>query len=73
VIPFAAKEKDRPVLACVRFAQREGKLTLTTSDGFRLAELSLDFEDGDGEAQISASGAYLAQVLKAFGGMVSGR
>jgi len=55
VIPFAAREKDRPVLACVRFAQKEGKLTLTTSDGFRLAELSLDFEDGDGEALIEAS------------------
>ena len=54
VIPFAAKEKDRPVLACVRFAQKEGKLVLTASDGFRLAEVSLDFEEGDGEALIEA-------------------
>jgi len=54
VIPFAAREKDRPVLACVRFAQKEGKLTLTASDGFRLADLTLDFEDGDGEALIEA-------------------
>jgi len=52
VIPFAAKDKDRPVLACVRFAQKEGKLTLTASDGFRLAEVTLDFEDGDGQALI---------------------
>ena len=54
VIPFAAKGDDRPVLACVRFAQKDGKLTLTSADGFRLAEVSLDFEDGEGEALISA-------------------
>jgi DNA polymerase-3 subunit beta len=54
VIPFAAKEDDRPVLGCVRFAQKDGKLTLTSADGFRLAEVVLDFEDGDGEALIPA-------------------
>jgi hypothetical protein len=54
VIPFAAKEDDRPVLGCVRFAQKDGKLTLTSADGFRLAEVSLDFEDGEGEALIPA-------------------
>jgi len=55
VIPFAAKGDDRPVLACVRFAQKDGKLTLTSADGFRLAEVSLDFEDGEGEAPIPAT------------------
>jgi DNA polymerase-3 subunit beta len=54
VIPFAAKEDDRPVLGCVRFAQKDGKLTLTSADGFRLAEVSLDFEDGEREALIPA-------------------
>ena len=54
VIPFASKEDDRPVLACVRFAQKDGKLTLTSADGYRLAEVSLDFEDGEGEALIPA-------------------
>ena len=54
VIPFTAKDEDRPVLSCVRFAQKDGKLTLTASDGFRLAELSLDLEDGEGEALIPA-------------------
>jgi len=54
VIPFAAKEDDRPVLGCVRFAQKDGKLTLTSADGFRLAEVVLDFEDGEGEALIPA-------------------
>jgi DNA polymerase-3 subunit beta len=55
VIPFAAKGDDRPVLACVRFAQKDGKLTLTSADGFRLAEVVLDFEDGEGEALIPAT------------------
>ena len=55
VIPFAAGKKDeRPVLQCIRFAQKEGKLTLTSTDAFRLADVSLDFEDGEGEALIPA-------------------
>ena len=55
VIPFAAGKKDeRPVLGCVRFAQSDGKLTLTSADGYRLAEVTLDFEDGEGEALIPA-------------------
>ena len=54
VIPFAAKEDDRPVLGCVRFAQKDGKLTFTSADGFRLAEVALDFDDGEGEALIPA-------------------
>ena len=63
VLPFAAPKKDeRMALKCVRFAQREGKLTLTACDGFRLAEQSLDFEDGEGDVLI------LAQTVK---GMVS--
>ena len=56
VIPFAASKKDdRPVLHCVLFRQKDGKLTLATSDGFRVAELSLDFEDGEGEVLIASS------------------
>jgi len=55
VIPFAAGKKDeRPVLQCIRFAQKEGKLTLTSTDAFRLADVTLDFEDGEGEALIPA-------------------
>ncbi len=50
VLPFVAAKKDeRMVLKCVRFAQREGKLTLTAADGFHLADQSLDFEEGEGE------------------------
>jgi len=55
VIPFAAgKKDDRPVLKCIRFAQRDGKLTLTATDGYRLADVTLDFEVGEGEALIPA-------------------
>jgi len=55
VIPFAAnKQEQRPVLNCVRFSQGDGKLTLTTSDAYRLAEITLDFEDGEAEALIPA-------------------
>jgi len=56
VIPFAVgKKEERPVLNCVRFAQGDGRLTLTTSDGYRLAEVTLDFEDGEAEALIPAN------------------
>ena len=55
VIPFAvSKKEDRPVLNCIRFAQGNGKLTLTASDAYRLAEVTLDFEDGEAEALIPA-------------------
>ncbi len=53
VIPFTAKDDDRPVLACVNFIAKEGKLTLVSADGFRLAIISLDYDDGEGEALIS--------------------
>jgi len=51
VLPFTAKEDNRPVLQCVLFRAREGKLTLVSADGFRLAVVTLDY-DGEGEALI---------------------
>jgi len=42
VIPFTAKEDNRPVLQCVLFKAGEGKLTLVSADGFRLAVVTLD-------------------------------
>jgi len=55
VIPFAAgKKDDRPVLKCIRFAHKEGKLALASADGYRLAIVTLDFGDGEGEALIPA-------------------
>ena len=52
VLPFTAKEDDRPVLNCVLFTAKEGKLTMVSADGFRLAVVSLDY-DGEGEVLIN--------------------
>ncbi|GAH20175.1 unnamed protein product, partial [marine sediment metagenome] len=53
VLPFASKDDDRPVLACVNFVAKDGKLTLVSADGFRLAKVTLDYDDGEGEALIN--------------------
>jgi len=52
VLPFTATEDNRPVLQCVLFKAGEGKLTLVSADGFRLAIQSIDF-DGEGQALIN--------------------
>ena len=53
VLPFTAKDDEaRPVLACVNFVAKDGKLTLVSADGFRLAIIALDC-DGEGQALIS--------------------
>ncbi len=54
VLPFTAREDNRPVLQCVNFEAKDGKLTLVSADGFRLAVISLDYDDGEGQALISA-------------------
>ena len=54
VIPFVAIDDARPILQCVNLIAKEGKLTLVSSDGFRLATISLDFDDGEGQALINA-------------------
>jgi len=53
VLPFTAKEDNRPILQCVKFAAKDGKLTLVSADGFRLAVVALDYDDGEGQALIS--------------------
>jgi len=53
VLPFTAKGDDRPVLGCVNFMAKEGKLTLVSADGFRLAVVTLDYDDGEGQALIN--------------------
>jgi len=53
VLPFTAKDDDRPVLACVLFVAKDGKLTLISADGFRLAVVTLDYADGEGQALIN--------------------
>jgi len=52
VLPFTATDDARPVLQCVNFVAKEGKLTLVSADGFRLAVVHLPFE-GEGQALIN--------------------
>jgi len=54
VLPFTATDDKRPVLQCVKFVGGEGKLKLVSADGFRLAEVTLDFdEDIEGQVLIN--------------------
>jgi len=53
VLPFTASDDNRPILQCVNFIAKEGKLTLVSADGFRLALISLDYDDGEGQALIN--------------------
>ena len=46
LLPFTARDDNRPVLQCVNFEAKDGKLTLVGADGFRLAVTSLDYDDG---------------------------
>ena len=52
VLPFTASEDTRPILQCVNLVAKEGKLTLVSADGFRLAMVNLDY-DGEGQALIN--------------------
>jgi len=54
VLPFTATDDARPILQCVYFVAKEGKLTIASADGFRLAVTSLDFDDGEGQALVNA-------------------
>ncbi len=63
VLPFAARDDSRPVLACVCFTGKEGKLTLATADGFTLAVQTLDCPL-DGNALINH--ADLVGIVKAL-------
>ncbi len=53
VLPFTATDDDRPILQCVNFVAKEGKLTLVSADGYQLAVVVLDYDDGEGQALIS--------------------
>jgi hypothetical protein len=52
VLPFTATDDARPFLQCVSFEAGEGKLTMASADGFRLAIVALDY-DGEGKALIA--------------------
>ena len=53
VLPFTATDDARPVLQCVNFVAKDGKLTIVSADGFRLAVVTLDYDDGEGHALIN--------------------
>jgi DNA polymerase-3 subunit beta len=53
VLPFTAREDNRPILQCVLFKVAEGKLMLVSADGFRLAVVKLDFDGDEGQVLIN--------------------
>ena len=53
VLPFTAKDDNRPVLQCVNFIAKEGKLLMVSADGFRLAVVTLVYDEGEGQALVS--------------------
>jgi hypothetical protein len=53
VLPFTLKEDNKPVLQCVLFKVKDGKLTLVSADGYRLATQKLDFDGDEGEVLIN--------------------
>ena len=53
VLPFTATDDARPILQCVLFKAGEGKLELISADGFRLAVVTLDYDDGEGQVLIN--------------------
>jgi DNA polymerase-3 subunit beta len=52
VLPFTATEDKRPILQCVLFVAKDDKLQLVSADGFRLAIVTLDYTDGEGQALV---------------------
>jgi hypothetical protein len=53
VVPFTTKEDSKPVLQCVLFRVKDGKLTLVSADGYRLAVVKLDFDGDEGQVLIN--------------------
>ena len=52
VLPFTAKEDNRPVLQNVLFKAGDGKLSLVSADGFRLAVITLEVDGIEGQVLI---------------------
>jgi len=52
VLPFTASDDSRAVLQCVKLNIKDSKLTLVSSDGYRLAIANLYFDGDEGEALI---------------------
>jgi len=52
VLPFTAEEESRPVLQNILFSVKEGKLSLISADGYRLAIVTLDCDTEEGQVLI---------------------
>ncbi|KTB47814.1 DNA polymerase III beta subunit family protein [Dehalogenimonas alkenigignens] len=53
VLPFTSDETTRPILQCVLFRVKDGKLSLVAADGYRLAVLRLPFDGDEGQVLVS--------------------
>jgi len=53
VLPFTTKEDSKPVLQCILFRVKDGKLTMVSADGYRLAVVKLDFDGDEGQVLIN--------------------
>ena len=54
VLPFTTSDEARPILQNIKLVVKDGKLTLVSSDGYRLAIANLNFANGeDWEALIN--------------------
>jgi len=67
-VPFTAKEDNRPVLQCVLFKVADGKLTMSSPDDKGMAENTRRYTGR--RRKIRLDGSYLADALRACGGMV---
>ena len=53
VLPFTSTEDTRAVLQCVLVKAKDGKLTMVSADGFRLAMVKLDFDGDEGQVLLN--------------------
>ncbi|WP_346999742.1 DNA polymerase III subunit beta [Dehalogenimonas sp. THU2] len=53
VLPFTSDETTRPILQCVLFRVKDGKLSLVAADGYRLAVMKLPFDGDEGQVLVS--------------------
>ena len=52
VLPFTSTDANRQIQQCVNVEANEGKLVLVATDGFSLADVSLPYDEGEGNALI---------------------
>ena len=52
VLPFTSTDANRQIQQCVNVEAKEGKLVLVATDGFSLADVSLPYDEGEGNALI---------------------